>query len=222
MYIESELRRSDRVIRCRPIASADLPPLCNLMAEVGASFAGLSSRSMRFAIGSDAVGNSRVTMVVADIDGLLVGFATAVVDPAAYWKSFLWRHPLIGASAVVRRFLKGGIRRRLVKGRTSTETKKNTETHHWNQSSPTLARILYVGVAEPFRGKGVAVQLYQTVFHLLASTGVHWVEAHMDHNNLPSVRLHSQFGGQFRAINQNTELLWTFNLSFVRGKKDCP
>lgn len=222
MYIESELRQSDRVIRCRPVASVDLQPLCSLMAEVGASFAGLSSRSMHSAIGADAVENSRVTMVVADIDGLLVGFATAVVDPAAYWKSFLWHHPVIGASAVVGRFLKGGIRARLLKGRTSTETKPSTGTNHWSQSSPALARMLYVGVAEPFRGKGVAVQLYRTMFHLLASSGVQWVEAHMDHNNLPSVRLHSQFGGQFRAINENTGLLWTFNLNFVRVEKDRP
>src|SRR5687767_422563 len=110
MNCKSVLRQGGRAFRCRPAVSADLLSLCNLMAEVGACFAGLRSRSMCFAIGSDAVADhGATTAVVADLDGELIGFAIAVVDPATYWKGFLWRHPLIGAAAVVHKLMRGGI-----------------------------------------------------------------------------------------------------------------
>jgi len=207
MYLETSLGQNGRAFRCRPVVSTDLQSLCSLMAEIGASFAGLASRSMYFAIGSDTVADNRVSIAVADLDGELVGFAAAVVDPAAYWKGFLWRHPVIGATAVVHKLLRGG---------------RRTGIDHWNQSSPSVARILYVGVAEHYRGKGIAAQLYRTVFHILAESGVQHIEAHIDHNNISGIRLYARFGGRIRMVKENTTLLWTLDLSSTGGGKGTP
>ena len=207
MHLEASLGQNGRAFQCRPVVSTDLQNLCGLMADVGASFAGLTSRSMCFAIGSDAVAVNGVTIAVADHDKELIGFAAAVVDPAAYWKGFLWRHPMIGTTAVVHKLLRGG---------------RGTGIDHWNQSSPSIARILYVGVAERFRRKGLGAQLYQTVFHMLAESGVQRAEAHTDHDNIPSIRLFAQIGGRSRMVKGGTALFWTYDLSFIRGEKGAP
>ena len=216
MHLETSLGQNGRAFRCRPVVSTDLQSLCSLMTEVGASFAGLTSRSMCFAIGSDAVAANRVTIAVADHDKELIGFVAAVVDPAEYWKGFLWRHPMVGTTAVVHKLLRGGGRTGLLRGG------RGTGIDHWNQSSPSIARILYVGVAERFRRKGIGAQLYQTVFHMLAESGVQHAEAHTDHDNIPSIRLFAQIGGHSRMVKGGTGLLWTLDLSFIRGGKGAP
>ncbi len=104
-------------------------------------------------------------MAAADLDGELIGFIAAVVDPVAYWKVFPWRHPIIWATAVIHKLLRGG---------------RRTGIDHWNHSSPSIARILYVGVAERFRRHGIGVQLYRTVIHMLSKSGVQRVETHID------------------------------------------
>jgi ribosomal protein S18 acetylase RimI-like enzyme len=61
-------------------------------------------------------------------------------------------------------------------------------------SSPSIAKIVYIGVAAQCRGRAIGKSLYLSLFKHLAACGVHRVDACIEHTNLPSVRVHQKAG----------------------------
>ena len=118
-------------IRFRTFSRGEVGKLCELMSETRASFTRIRSQAMYLTICTEALKSDQLSIVVADCETRLVGFTAAVVDSNAFWRRFLWRHPILGARALASSLLRMPLRDR---------------NDPWNQSSRNIAQMLYIGL----------------------------------------------------------------------------
>jgi ribosomal protein S18 acetylase RimI-like enzyme len=143
------------------------------------------------------VNDKGVNIVLADSEHHPAGFVIAITHPAAYWKSFVMRHPVLGLKIMGRRSL-GGRASELSPAVISEEGLKLLEPHappySWEQSDPTIARILFISVKPEFRKRGIGDALYRRLFELLRAQGVRAMNARIDCDNFASLQLHHRAG----------------------------
>lgn len=191
-------------VLCREMTRPDQIMAHGLLDVARPSVAGLTSPVLYRALCRESLARGNPVMVVAEVDGALAGFVMAVTDPKAFWRSFLRRHPLIAVRILARR-MPGLIRARIPRraapvlvdrGEHRPAESRTAEGASWEQSGPEIARIVFIGVDEAHRGRGVARALYRHLFAVLEGRGIRRANARIDVDNAPSIRLHRLTGWQ--------------------------
>lgn len=184
-------------IEVRAIDRASVEGVAALLTDLHVSFAGLASRSMARAICAEGIGNRRALILVARDGEHIAGTAIILIDAGRFWKGFAPRHPLLA-------FRIGRARWRRPEERTPAQSPAagpalelppvGPDTPCWEENGPLIAKVSFIGVAEPCRNRGVGRLLYLRAFEELARLGVRRVDARIDLHNAASIRLHQATG----------------------------
>lgn len=180
----------------RMLEEGDIPMVCDLLQATGASIDGMTSRIVYRAVCKDSMAEGDAIVVVSIKDGIFAGCAIALVDRKSYWRSFLPRHPIAAFYVIVRLLAMkisaaAGFNKKLVQpdydygGRISGKPSGRT----WRESSPSIAKIMHIGVANALRGMGLAKGLYRYLFAVLAERGVKRLDGNSSFDNASSVKL---------------------------------
>lgn len=180
---------------------------------------GVTSRAVNRILCGDALtATSQVTMLVAVVQGRVVGYVLAMSDDAAYWRRFWLRHPVTAVRMLCRRVVNKIVRTAATSLRPAAAAPEGIlergSGRAWNDSSPRIAKILHIAVSEPYRCRGIGAALYRRLFTALAARGIRRVDANVSFENAPSLRLHEATGW---AIERTaTNLFATTDLGSLR------
>jgi len=165
--------------------------------------AGTTSKPVYRAICTDALRRPSVLVVTASSGRLVAGAAIAIVDWSAYWRTFPWRHPLAALCVATRR-LRRHLRWPHKQTRVGRTPGYGEQLHDlvgtdntnllWRDSSPSIAKIVYIVTRSDMRNRGVGRSLYYFLFRELQAQGVTRVDANIDGDNLPSIKMHAHAG----------------------------
>jgi ribosomal protein S18 acetylase RimI-like enzyme len=190
---------NDSAIRCSPISPGSFDACVGILSALQASVAGLRGRGVYRALCRDGLGgDTRLVCLVARSGAEPAGVVLAVVDHVAYWKRFAIRHPLPAARILATRTVQRLATPRKGASANSPPAEHNRTaaswTASWCESGRHIAKIIFIGVLPAFQGRGIARELYLSLFSRLKEIGVRRVDAMIASENLPSLRLHEQAG----------------------------
>ena len=171
------------------------------MEQAAFPISGLSSCSLYAALCQDALFDDRIVIGVAEDEKRIVAFLLIIVDWRAYWRTFLHRHPLLGVRIVGRRLSRRQSApdawNKLTRKQQEQITQAVAETpsgRSWEDSSPSIAKGVFLQVEPAFRRRGISVRLYHHMFTLLAERGVRRIDAKVDLANTGALPLHLRVG----------------------------
>ena len=147
----------------RLIERKDLERLLTLVDEVKPSIGGSRNPSMYKALCREALSDRRVVIVVAEEESEIMGFFLAVIDRNRWRESFAFRHPATMLKLMWDRAL-GRARKRSGHGQTMSKAMEEgmqvirssvnaDTTKSWKDSSPQIAKLLFLGVREKDKKK---------------------------------------------------------------------
>jgi len=178
---------------------------------------GLSSRRLYRAMCMDALRDNRILIGVAELDHRVAGFLVVIVDWRAYWRAFMRRHPLVGITILWRRYMRRRGRESLWQKMTDEQRRRVEEIvspepsgRSWSDSSPKIAKGVFLHIDSAYRRRGLAVELYRYLFDLLASRGVIRCDAKVDVVNARAFPLHLRMG--YRLERAGDSLFATIDL----------
>ena len=198
----------------RLLGRNDLPEIIKLMEEIRPPVAGLRSRQIYAAICCAALKTDKVVFVVAEQETKLIGFAIAIIEYKRFWKIFLRNHILLALQIIVSKFVQFFQRKRKANASFESNTiRKYLYSRHpghpersWKDSSPFIAKSLYTGVRRNFRKRGIGKDLQKFRNHILAQRSVKRVDAKIDPQNIPSIRMHHATGTQI--VQERSRMLF--------------
>jgi len=176
------------------------------MAELNVALAGATWKALHQAVCRDAVKRPDLVVLLATCDNVMCGLVVSIIHWHRYWRHFLLRHPLLGAAILLHRLVR---RRQALMGHVASghqgpgfpaEGFAEASEAFWQQSSPEIAKIAFVGVLPAWRGRGIAGRLYEQLSRDLAERGVRRVDARIDQGNLSSIRLHLKAAWRIAVI----------------------
>jgi GNAT superfamily N-acetyltransferase len=195
-------------IECRPIQKEDSASLLELLLSMRPTVARLSNPAVYRAIAYDAPRDPLLFVVVACLQGRVIGYMLAMRNWRRFWRRFFLRHPGVAIQVAWPRIQKQRQRKRRAaaaarQGRSPAprvdpitqdpsllERYKPPGCRKWEEDSPEIVKGVHVGVAEAFRGRGVGGQIYRTLFVWLEQSGVKRFDGNVDAGNTPSIRMH--------------------------------
>jgi ribosomal protein S18 acetylase RimI-like enzyme len=195
--------QATRPVLCRSIAPADVAGARKLMRALEIVVAGTRAGSMYGAICRDAIRNRGAVVDVAAGGADLCGLVVAMIEWRRYWRRFALRRPLLAAAMCLRRF-----RGACGAGPAAPQVhapdfaalapylSQESPGFRWEDSSPQIAKVLFVGVLPQYRGQGIAARLYRALFDELRQREVNCLHCRIACDNLASVRLHHRLGWQ--------------------------
>jgi ribosomal protein S18 acetylase RimI-like enzyme len=197
--------RQDRGITYGLLPRSGWPDALRILAEENVSIAGLAHESVRLAFLEDSLSTSQPLIMSACESQEVLGLVLCVIDPARYWPLLARRHP-----ATALRILGARLTRKLGAGRLpGMETVAdrsildlmvpNASGKQWSDSSPEIAKIVFIGVDGRHRRRSIGRGLYEELFRQLRSRAVRRVDACINWPNVPSIRLHRASGWQLFA-----------------------
>lgn len=218
--IETERRIDVPVYRM--LEKGDVNSLLKLMEEIKPNIGGSRDLLLYRALCYDALLNPRVVFTVGEVQTRIIAFYFAVIDRNRWRISFMFRHPLIVTKMVIKRALKklskllktpdsntGSLEH--LNPDISTYATPDITNKSWNDSSPQIAKLLYIAVKENHRGKDIAKEMWEYALKVLAERGVRRVDTEILLKNEPSIRLH--YGLGFNIYRQGSALFVTKDLS---------
>jgi hypothetical protein len=190
------------------------------MEEIRPEIAGLFSRSMYTAICRQALVDERLVVTVAEDQGKLIGFTINIIDQNRFWISFLKKHPLLASRIAFRKFLNlmglGVSARRLEPTQLEIINKYITpgpSGRSWKDSSPRIAKAIFNGVAEQYRGsRTVGKELLSYRKEVLLERGVKRADGIILMHRIASVKLLHKQGGPIEKIGKGDKLFVSVDL----------
>ena len=193
--------RNEESPEFRLLRKEDVPAVCDLMECTDAFINGVKSWKLSRVLCTDAlIMNPKVVVVVSLTRGCVVGYVLVIIDNASYWRQFWLRHSV----TAVRLFC------RKVVNKLTRAAARCSSGHAWKESSPSIAKVINIGVSEDCRGRGIGKGLYDYLFRVLAERGIRRVDANIRFDNLPSIRLHEAMGWVIERVS--THLFATVGL----------
>lgn len=193
----------------KSIEDFELEDLCNLLLEMRPPIAGLTNRRIYRSIGREALKNDKVIIVIAKDDRKIVGFTIAVIDWKKFWLKFSRSNPIIAIEIVLKRIMEkikaNKKQRTLIKNEeeikeffASEQTEKS-----WSDSSPQIAKVVYTGVSENYRKKGIGKMIGNYRFKVLTERGVVRIDLQLDPKNIAAIKLNYKLGQKiYRSGNR--------------------
>ncbi|MBN2198376.1 MAG: GNAT family N-acetyltransferase [Candidatus Aminicenantes bacterium] len=177
--------------RYRLFRRQDLPQLEELFKSFAPEIAGLRSPRLYEALVKDAVSNRDIVVIVAEERSSLIGFNMTIIGRRRFIRNFVLGHPLLSLRIAAAKILKP--RRepaaRLPIGAMSPFVSPGNSGRSWKDASPEIAKILWTGVREEYRGRRISSGIGEHLLRVLKDRGVRRVDVLVDPWNLPSVRL---------------------------------
>lgn len=201
----------------RRVTPSDAAVLVDLMRRTAVHFAGTRHDAVYAAIVADSLGVSpKVMTVVAEVDGSVVAFMSAVVaDSPRYWRSFALRHPRAAAAMIWTRVRK--LRRRIRYRRrknalygtdlvltprvelppeVAARLDRRPPAHgspRPGEHGPTIAHGLYMSIDPSVRGRGIGVPLFRELFVELRRAGASRYDSSFSSKDPAAIRMHCNF-----------------------------
>jgi GNAT superfamily N-acetyltransferase len=200
------------------MTSEDESEVLSLMLQSGFPISGLVTRSIYSSLCKDALTCSDTQVAVAAIENRIVAFLLTITDWTRYWRRFMLRHPVPGLRIVKNRARRYGKHvdvwpqllqsdREYVRSIISDSPSGRS----WSDSSPSIAKVVFVQVDPQFRGRRLGVGLYYFLMDYLASRGVTRIDAKVDLTNRRAMPLHVSVG--YRLERTGNSLFATKDLS---------
>jgi ribosomal protein S18 acetylase RimI-like enzyme len=192
---------------CRELRSSDECALVQLLLRLRATIARISHISVYRAVIRESHADQRIHILVCTSGPEIAGYVIAIADWREFWKGFILRHPIIGARIVAQR-ARGARSREQARAELCTPgIDTNTlagwpevDDRRWEDSAPTIAKVVHVGVDPLHQGRGLASALYRSLMERLANRGVERLDARIDLPNTASARLHIATGWQVKRL----------------------
>jgi GNAT superfamily N-acetyltransferase len=194
---------------CEPVYSLlgkdDIPQTLRLMEEIKPNICGVHSKSMYRTILKNALRDPRNVFVITKIDSEIVGFYFVVVDRDKWRESFIALHPLILTKTVLAK-INWFFRKTVTKeNRNSGKIKPDcpvedkvirpeVSNRNWKDSSPEIAKLLYIAVKKEYHGKRIGKSMSQYAFKILKERGVNRIDAQILFHNKQSIYLKYKLG----------------------------
>ena len=175
---------------------------------------GVGSQIVFSAVCRDALHRNDVIIAVAKLDNVVVGYSVKIIHRSRYWKSFIFRYPVLGAKLLSKMSCK----------RIKLSCKRITEffqakhqpvkqsikdlvnivptNRSWRDSSPTIAKAEHTAVSKDARGRSIGLKLHFYTFKILKERGVTRVDNTIDFDNIPSIRMNRKAGWRF-SLTEN-------------------
>jgi GNAT superfamily N-acetyltransferase len=189
------------------------------MEEFRPSIVGLRSRALYTAICRQTLKDDRLVFIVAEARGKLIGFSTAIIDRNRFWISFLPKRPLLSVRIVFKMFL------RLIRVGESERVPEPKELEMikeyiaptppgrswWGDSSPSIAKGLYMAVSKGHRGKGIGRELLRSRNKVLVERGVKRFDGITQTYNISQIQLFHSEGFRIERKGKDDKLFVTID-----------
>jgi ribosomal protein S18 acetylase RimI-like enzyme len=192
------------------MTSDDKSAILALMLQSGFTISRLANRSIYAALCNDALHGSKVSIAIAVVEGQGAGFLLTITDWANYWRRFLLRHPVLGFRIVLGRLSRrrkiGDVwsslpasEREFIKSCLSAEP----SGRDWSESSPAIAKVVFVHVDTRFRRLRLGAGLYGFLADRLAAKGVTRLDAKVDLKNRQAIPFHALAGFRLERVGNS-------------------
>jgi len=202
------------VITVRSVEKGDWRAFRRLLEEFKPRIAGLRSPVSYRAVFSDAFKTRNIVIIVAEAGGGLVGFSVAAIDWKRYQRRFALRHPLVATASACKKLVDGlrvSLRKRGGADAGSEAADASVpDEKSWGDSSPEIAKVIYTGVSENARNRGIATDMARYRTGLLLKMGVRRVDALVSPHNSAVIRLNEKLG--YRLQRSGGVLLMSMEL----------
>jgi ribosomal protein S18 acetylase RimI-like enzyme len=182
---------------CRLLQRNDYPQIIELMHKLKIPVAGLYSKAIYTAIYRRALTDKRIVFVVVELQSKLIGLVIALIDRNSFWISFLLRHPLFAIQILFRklfRFMEVGVTE-IVPDPAHLEdinkylTTSISDRSWWKDSSPQIAKALFLSIDPEYRKSGIGFLLNQYRDKVLVERGVKRYDGIVEIHRIPQIHL---------------------------------
>lgn len=185
--------RPELEVRVRSARSGDLPAIARLHRETmpGAFMSTLGERFLRRFYRALLDHRGAVLLVAEEHGGPVVGFAAGAVSMREFSRYFYRRHGLAAAAAASPAVLRPGGLRALLES-----------AHYAGSTNGPDAEYISMGVAGPWRGRGIARMLTRGVLDELSRLGAETVRLMIADDNDEAIRHYSGSGLRLRPTGR--------------------
>lgn len=166
----------------------------------------LKTFTMYRALCKAALKDEHLTIIISSIDAQIAGLVICVRDRRVYLSRFFLHHPIAVVQLICSQILHFvSLRRHGKSQRNQVDLERDIPAAQadqlWSDSSPAIAKILYIGVLMRFRGRGLGGELYRSLFEILTLNGVKRVDARISNGNYASVQMHRKSGWRISELD---------------------
>jgi len=179
----------------------DVERAVGLLTDLRVDIAGSRSAAVYRAVCRDAAARRGSIALLARCGDESAGIAIILLHPRSYWRSFAKRRPILALLVAARRLRS---RSRAVNPEQRQIASDGSAAGcgvapgppplPWTHAERGIARLLFVGVAAPYRGMGVSGKLFGAIGAAIAEQGARAVDASIDKANLASLKAHRRAG----------------------------
>jgi hypothetical protein len=185
------------------VKKEDIAEVCKLAKETNYFFpGGMGSQILFLAVCKDALHRNDVIIAVAKLDNVVVGYSVKIIHRSRYWKSFIFRYPVLGVKLLSKMSCKritGFFQAKHQPVKQSIKDLVNIvpTNRSWRDSSPTIAKAEHTAVSKDARGRSIGLKLHFYTFKILKERGVTRVDNTIDFDNISSIRMNRKAGWRF-------------------------
>ncbi len=206
----------------RLIGPGDFSRVLDMMIQSRFPISGLFSKSLYRALCRDAIKARRIMIGLAEWQHVIAAIHIFILDWKRYWQGFMLRHPLLAIRMI---WLRLGRRRKYqniweklpaeIQQQVNREIITVSSGRSWHESSPHIAKGVFIYTDPKYRRRGIAGELYRYTYKVLVSRGIKRMDATVDLENIASLRFHREIGyriekcgsGLFATVDINEDLL---------------
>ena len=181
---------------CRLLQAKDFPEIIGLMKKSNIPFGGLYSDAIYKALYRRALVDDKIVFGVAEYENKLIGMVIALIDWNRFWRSFLLRHPVLAMHIFSNRIMdKLGFK----EGKKDVDPEKLKDIDQylttsisdrcWKDSSPQIAKAIFIAVDPDYRGLKVGYQLNRFRDTVFIERGVKRYDGWVEMYRIPQLHL---------------------------------
>ena len=184
----------------KSIEDYELEDFYNLLMEMRPPIAGLTNWRIYQSISREAIKSDNVIIIIAKDDKKIVGFTITIIDWKKFWLNFFRLHPIIAIEIIMNRIvsrIKANKNKKMPKqnlGKVKEYFAAEQTEKSWNDSSAQIAKVVYTGVSENYRKKGIGTMIGNYRFKILTEKGIIRIDTNLDPKNIPAIKLNYNLG----------------------------
>ena len=189
--------KKDQEINYRLHEPYDKLSIISLMQELKVPIGGCYNHDIYKSFYNFSKKNKDVIIVVADYGKLLVGLSITIIDWKKFWREFCKKNIFVFFKIVIKK-IKTAWNYNINKSKKLSNEKSNDISMYlsnkktdrsWNDSSPLIAKVLYVAVKKDYRKHGIGKGLYDFRMQVLKERGVKRLDSKINRQNIAPIKL---------------------------------
>lgn len=196
----------------RLINKLDYAEAVEFLGEAKTPIAGLRGKRAHKAFCRYALSSKDAIFIVATNKNRIVGFSITIINWKIFWKTFFLKNiPLFFEMIFVRLIQKIKIDKNRNNLKPNQEidrflTQKKLD-RSWKDSSPLIAKVLYVAVKDSYRKQGIGKALYDYRNQILKKKGIKRLDSKINSRNIAPIKLAYNEGRMI--IREDSGMLFT-------------